>query len=1039
MIRLPAFFILPFLFFLLPPLGGKAQEKTDFFQHYGIGEGLSAGYVTTLFRDSRGDVWVGTQDGLNRFDGYGFETFRHAPFDTATLISNFVSCIAEDRHGYLWVGSFGEGVSRFNPRTGRAEQCCKQFFDGQTDLAVNVVRQVAVVEDDLWISHLAGLSRIPLDEAGAPMHWEAVPLEGQDKPNFIRIERMKVDENGTLWVGTNFGFFKKTAEDSVFKVLGKNFEMVSWARDFVFEEEGRPILLGRDHQLYEYVSEKDSFQLWEGRPDFDYVGRVVTLCRDAAGRLWGGTRDNGFLVRHPHSSEWIHFEPALRRLGGFWSQEVTSIVDGGQGLVWIGGQDGLYAWSPGRNKFKRYTEFNKLAEDWLTQIWAVHLDARDGLWVGTGSMGLARLDRKKGKVEWFGPNASESYHSPLATVSTLQEDLSGNMWAGGMEGLVRIDPQSLEQVHFQPSDSTASALPDIFVRDLALDRAGNLWIATNNGLSYLDLRTESFTNYFYDPNTPGCLPSNHLSCLHIDSRDRLWIGSFRGLACLPLAGDQAPPKDAFSFYRHSPDNPEGLGNGVITAILEDAEGHLWVGASGGLNRFDPASGKSQKFGLAEGMQGPAVYSLLEDDAGNLWIGLSTGISKYDSRSGSFRNFSFRDGLQPGEFSLGASFKAADGELFFGGMEGLNSFYADQLYENRTRPRIHFSSFEVESGPEKGIRYLEGLDKLDLRWDENFFAIAFAVQDHILPEDNGSAYMLEGLESDWVEANGKSMARYAGVPAGEYVFRVRGRNGDGYETEEEARIQIVVRPPFWRQWWFILLCGLALVAAVLWILQTRRRRRALVAAAVMAEQERLRKATARDYHDEMGHYITRIMLLSGLMTRSDSAKEQLDLGAVIQENCEHLARGTRDFIWSLDPNRSSLMDLAEHIGEFGEGLYEYSGIHFRTTGISPSFSQIHLPIDYRRHISMIAKEALHNALKHAQAANVTLHFSFSSPTLSLSISDDGHSTQIPKANGNGLSNMLHRARQFDAELEFSVLNPHGLVVTLSVSLPHPSKS
>ena len=217
---------------------------------------------------------------------------------------------------------------------------------------------------------------------------------------------------------------------------------------------------------------------------------------------------------------------------------------------------------------------------------------------------------------------------------------------------------------------------------------------------------------------------------------------------------------------------------------------------------------------------------------------------------------------------------------------------------------------------------------------------------------------------------------------------------------------------------------------------RRRRKALVAAAVKAENERLRKATARDYHDEMGHYITRIMLLSGLMSRSASAKEQQDLGGIIQENCEHLARGTRDFIWSMDPNQASLQDLAEHIGEFGDGLFEFTGIHFQLTGISPSFSDISLPIDIRRHISMIAKEALHNALKHARAKQVRVHFAFSQPTLHIDIQDDGTETSLTQpSSGQGLANMQHRASLIHADLRLHHVDPHGLRLTLRLDIPH----
>lgn len=1037
------------------------QENTDYFRHYGIGEGLSAGHITCIFRASNGQLWVGTQDGLNRFDGYDFEVFRHTPFDSTTLSGNHITALAEDHRGQLWVGTFGNGVNILDPKTGVVIQVDKDL-SGQEHISQKVIRQIAVIDDTVWVSHLSGLSRIELDKQGQVTKSEMPSLPRQDEVQYIRIERLRVDSLKNLWAGTNFGLFRKANNSDEFKSLGTNFSQISWARDFTLKGTELEVVLARDHRLYRYNAEADTFQLLVNGPYGQGMGQLSTLCHDAKGRLWVGTRSRGFHCRASASEDWVHFAPDIRKLGSFWSEEATEIADGGQGTIWVGSLDGLFVWSPGRNKFRRYTNYNSLAPERLSSIWALHLTPKNHLWVGTGSQGLAKVDRTNGTVEWYKPGAKDKLHIPHRNISTLLGDDQGNLWIGGMEGLTQMNLTTEEQRSFEVIPN-GKGLVNGFVRALAFDRWGNLWIATNQGLNRYAPSSDSWTAYRSDPQQVGSLPSDRLISLYIDGQDRLWIGGFTALAMLPLGRGEVPESDQFTAYRHTPTDPRSLSNGPIISLLEDYQQRFWIGTSDGLDLFDRETGKSvAKFGPESGLSSAVILSLLEDQKGRLWMGHSNGLSMLDPVSNRIQNFSTLDGLQPGEFNGGAAYISPSGEVFFGGMEGVNSFVPESLYRNVEPPTVGLSSFQIESGPDRRKLEIREEPQLEVQWNENFFVVSYQVNSPVLPERNKSRYRLRGLQEEWVEAPGKFEARYAGVPPGNYVLEVIGENSDGLVQAKPTALHLVIRAPFWQEWWFRAACLLLVLlttVSIWWAInRTRKKRKSELDAAVKAENEKLRKATARDYHDEMGHYITRIMLLSGLMARNSQSTQQQDLSSKIQENCQHLARGTRDFIWSLDPNQDTLKDLALHLAEFGESLFEHSSTSFMMENSGEEFESVPIPLFFRRQISMIVKEALHNSLKHADASNVKLSFLWENPDLEVQIWDDGGGgearekvteKQLGNSNkhagasyvrdfqtptsGSGLRNMEERTRQIGGQLYISRLDRGGWQVQLNLSL------
>jgi signal transduction histidine kinase len=308
-----------------------------------------------------------------------------------------------------------------------------------------------------------------------------------------------------------------------------------------------------------------------------------------------------------------------------------------------------------------------------------------------------------------------------------------------------------------------------------------------------------------DPNDPETIGDNRVWALYEDHLGSIWVGTLDGVSVLdPLTG-------RFQRYQHDPDDPGSISSNSIFAFHEDAEGMMWIGTwGGGLNRFDPGSGRFIHYTIEDGLPNDTIYGIEADIQGNLWMSTNRGISKFDPSSGSFENFDVRDGLQDNEFNVGAHYRSPSGELFFGGIRGFNGFFPDEIQDNPIPPPVVITTFYKFNQPVQ--HDLSSGEPIILDYRDNFIAFEFAALDFNSPENNSYAYMLEGFDPDWIDAGNRRYVSYTNLDGGEYVFRVRGANSDGVWNLEGTSVDIVVHPPFWETTWFRLL-AIASIALV----------------------------------------------------------------------------------------------------------------------------------------------------------------------------------------------------------------------------------
>ncbi len=813
------------------------------FERLSIEEGLSQSTVNCILQDRTGFLWLGTQGGLNRYDGYRFEVYRHDGDDPATLAHDWVLELVEDSSGDLWVGTEGGGLSRWHRETDTFSTYRHDPTDPRSLSGDRIVGLAGDRAGTLWVATLAsGLNRFdPAD--GTFERFRHHP----DDPGSLAHDQtgtVYVDPRGDVWVGT-------------------------WGGLDLYQPESRTFAHFR-HDPADSGSLSDD--------------RVRAILEDSAGRLWVGTHHglNRIDRRSGRVERFLHDPPRPGSLSHDW---VRTLYQGRDGRLWVGTDGGLNLWREDDRNFIRYhrdpADPQSLGGN---QVLALHQDRSGVLWVSTIGTGVNKWNPATWTFTHYRSATAGDGASPDA-VFALSEDRAGGVWIGTFGGgLKRLDRSSGHRLRYTHDPADAGSLADDRVTALLHDRAGVLWVGTvDGGLHRLNPHSDQvagdekktgaseagrFERFRHDPRRPDSLSRDAVTALHQDRRGRLWVGTWRAGLNL-YRGD-----GTFLRLRHDPEDSQSLGHDQVFALGEDAIGRLWVATDGGgLNRLDPRtlaffrlrhdpgdpgslasdellsvhvddadrvwagtkangldrlmsfddrSGEAvfRNYSAADGLPDETIWSLVSDAAGSLWIATSNGLSRLDPETEAVRNYDTSHGLQSNEFNQGAAFRSASGELFFGGFNGWNAFFPDRVRGNIEPPPVVLSGFTRFNQPVDLGRPLFDLDHLELSYRDHFLAFEFAALDFTAPEKNRYRYQLAGLDDAWVELGHERRVTFTDLDPGRYTLRVRGSNNDGVWNEEGARVRIVVRPPPWKTWWATSLYALILGAAVFGLLRYR---------------------------------------------------------------------------------------------------------------------------------------------------------------------------------------------------------------------------
>ncbi len=1022
----------------LLPLRVFPQIPEVKFEHRSIEQGLSQSTVNAVVEDAQGFLWFGTQDGLNKFDGYTIRVFRHHPSDSTSISDNGIWCLARGNDNDLWIGTMRGGLNRYELRSESFSSYRHSEADTTSISDNNVTALLLDSRGRLWIGTLAGGLNLLIPGSTSFTHFLVPPRGSGLQAN--TIWSIVEGNDGSIWVA-EWGALLRLLPD------GK-----TWVR-FVHDpknpnslagDEVRALLMDHHGKLWvgtwgagldEYDPTLNVFRHFVNRAGSSSglsSNLILSIGEDSLGTMWVGTGDAGLdrLDSATGRFDSYHGDPAKR-----WtlsSDIITALYTDNTGDIWIGtGAGGVNLYNRWRNRFPHYRDDRQESDHpHGNDVWAIETSPEGVVWVGTYGGGLLKLNRREKTIEHFEHDSRQLGSLTHNSILSLCRSRDGALWIGTEGGgLDCLLPGTKTFVHYRHSPNKRNSLAQDEVTAILEDRSGKLWIGTNGvGLDCLDRSTNTFTHFLPNEKDPHGLSAGSIMALQQTRDGRIWVGTWGG------GLDVLDPQTG-EFARFTT-TEGGLSNNTVLSIYEDASGMLWLGTyGGGLNHFDPHRGTISVVSDASGLPNNVIYGVLPDQSGSLWLTTNLGLARYTPESGMCRVYDADDGLQGNEFNQGAYHRSATGELFVGGANGLNAFYPQDILDNEKYPPVYLTSFRIFDKPAKLSEAVSMLHSVALGYDQNFFSFEFVALDFTSPTKNRYAYKLEGLDQSWIEAGTRRFASYTNLDPGHYVFRWRGSNSDGVWNQNGGSVELEIEPPYWKTWWFRVVAVAAAFGAL--FLLYRMRVNKLIAI------ERIRTSIATDLHDDIGSTLTEIALFSEvgkrLLGRNGKEEfpehERLEALKKLEEiggMARNLIDAMSDIVWSVNPKNDTVESLMLRMRTHATKVLEAKGITYDLS-FPESLPQYALQPAVRRGLFMIYKEAVNNIVKHSNATAVRLGVSRDRSLLGLSIVDNGKGfISCETGQGNGLNNMQSRARSLGGDC--AITSKPGAGTTISVKLP-----
>ncbi|MFC1569965.1 two-component regulator propeller domain-containing protein, partial [bacterium] len=882
------------------------------FQHLTTVHGLSDNSVLCVQQDHRGFMWFGTQNGLNQFDGYQYRVFQHDPLDSVSISANQVNCILEDQEGFLWIGTDVGGLNcyshRFNTFTHYRFQP-----DDSTSLSDDFVS--SLFQDSqgrFWIGTSSGVSQYH-KETDSFSH---LPIQAY-------VKAIYEDFQGMIWFGTGF--------NGVFKYNPVNEQIIHYTHDpfqnnsistnaieAIVEDASQNIWIGTiDGGLNLYDRKNDRFIVY--KQDIDQSANqtsntIYSLYCDRSGSLWAGFENTGLYrilidSTKTHSIPKIHHEIYQHDANvshSLSNNTVRSIFEDHQGNLWIGTYyGGVNLFRRNKKRFVNYHSepYNEqgLNHD-LVQTFLE--DSKGNIWIGTDGGGLNYFNRKTGVFDKYMHDIEKPHCISDNHVLDLSRDQNDNIWVATWNGLNYFHLKTGQFDSFFHDAKDTTSIISNKVTSVLKDSEGNVWIGTTSGLTLYNPSKEVF--FQFDTERHVNINNRYIHSIFQDSKKNLWIASVHGLYFLSWE-KLSEQRWEFVLYVNEGQNSIGIPVNHFLSIYEDHEGVLWLGTIDGLCYYHPGHDQFGRYSTQDGLNTNMILSVIEDLQGNLWMGTNKGISHLNRHTRHFRNYGIHDGLSSDAFTKAVN-RCQSGELLFGGKTGFTIFYPNEIQESTYIPPIVLTDFQIfdQSIPLGNVlkpSHSHASESLiiELNYNENMVSFEFAALDYTAPQKNQYQYMLDGFDEEWRETDAsRRFATYTNLPAGYYMFRVRGSNCDGVWNDDGYTIGVTIHPPFWRTNWALLIY-IGLIISVLLVFRRLVAYREQLKTEVLMERreaERIHEMDAmklRFFTNISHEFRTPLTLIIGLLERlmrfkkSVKRSELLQNFLIMQRNAKRLLR------------------------------------------------------------------------------------------------------------------------------------------------------
>lgn len=973
-------------------------------------EGLPDNLIQAIAQTSDGYLWVGTPEGLARFDGTEFLVFnaKNAPF----LKKNSVTALCADREGALWIGTDGGGLTRMIDG---------QFthFGTNDGLAGNKIRAICQIENgSLCIGTASGMSCY---QNGKFTNYTQTNGLLSDVIHYIYQ-----DNGGNLWIATSKGL-NRMRPDGVMDSFNMPNLLPNDSVRAICQDKSGQIWIGSNNGMLWYNRAV-------GRGFYPYNTRyglsdpfVSAICEDRDGNLWVGTYSGLNRFREGKFYSQLDNE-------GLPFDKVTALFEDRHGDLWIGTEEGLARLKP--KKFVAYTHQNGLTHNNTTSI----LQGRNGsLWIGTWGGGLDEL--KDGKITSYTSDKGVSRDLILS----LCQARDGSIWFGADfdGGLTHLKDGKATRYTWH------DGLPGVGLRALLEDSTGTLWIGSAQGLFHqiadgkfgkLTVRNQPF--------------ASSVHAIYEDHEGGLWIGTDNGLSCWKNG----------ELTKFTTTN--GLSDDTVIALFEDTESNLWIGTqSGGLDRL--RSGKITAYTTQNGMFSDEVFSILEDDNGWLWMSCSQGVfrvrkndlDRFDNRKIRIIpcvNYGKADGMENPECNGSgkpASCKDNEGRIWFPTSKGLVMFDPAALPVRETPPAVQVEQIIVDRKPLISETQILALGSathhagrlLRIRPAHGELQFDYSALNLSSPEKNHFKYKLDKINPDWVDAGSRRTAFYNNIPPGQYTFRVIACNENGVWNMTGATLAFELLPHFWETWWFKVLMALFVAGSAggtALFLTRRKMQRKLELLKQRHAVERERGRIAKDIHDDLGSNLTRITMLGERVEEGLANHEEVGVHVrKIVASARATVQSMDEIVWAVNPANDTLDSLVGYISHHASEFFEGTGIRCRLE-IPVRLPRRVLSAELRHNLFLMVKEAFNNVLKHSQATSVTVRVAANDSTMQIVIEDNGRGFKAngtpPERHGNGLANLERRTESLGGRLQVTSMPGEGVRLEFTVKF-EPQRS
>jgi signal transduction histidine kinase/ligand-binding sensor domain-containing protein/DNA-binding response OmpR family regulator len=742
---------------------------TNFRQNDADNTQISHNRINKIFEDRAGRMWVATGGGLNLYDKKT-ESFRHIGLSTAKGGTNFITDIQQDQQGQIWIATF-KGIKKVGTSGNTLQSINRWKKEGENELYQGIAFSLFADKDHtIWAGIKQGLKRFdPVTGNLLPL---PEPLLENRELAVAKITVIKQDNNGDLWFGTE--------EDGVFRYSIRNNNCVRY--------------IARDNDSRCIAS--------------NWINDILIH----AGKIWVATR-NGLSIYDEQKNVFTTYHHDSADFTSLNDDSVWSLMEDKTGNVWVGTYSGgINIYYPGNTNFKNIGErignstgLNKPQAEALIE------DKDQGLWVGSFAGGLNFIDRKKNIVRYY-PLKDARNHKYTYEIKALAKDISGNIWAGTLDGLYKFNTHN-KSIQYIKLETTNSKTGGKLINSLLTDQNG-IWIGTNgNGLRFVNYQGIETRKFISEPDVKNGLSDNYVNAI-LNDGNVLWVGTQNGLNKLDKT------TGIFSLYKRT--RHTGLGNNNVLSLFKDSFHRLWIGTDGGgLNYLNEKTNQISIIKQADGLADNVIASIVEDNSGALWVSTNNGLSHVSFKNNALapgkenltiKNYNSDNGLLSNQFLVNSRVKTSSGEILFGGMNGITTFYPDKIINNRFKPAILFTGFainnkEVRFGKQAELQNpINETHKIQLPYDRNNITIKFSALNFINPEKNSYAYKMSGLRNNdnWQIIGTQNEVSFTNLAPGNYLFSVRASNNDGMWNNEGRQIQLVIAPPLWQTWWAYLI-------------------------------------------------------------------------------------------------------------------------------------------------------------------------------------------------------------------------------------------